>query len=336
MSVSVKKIIGTSLILIAFFSISNTVLAQESISNSISSINLNISPSSPRAGESAVLTVSSDSLDLNSSEILWYIDNVARNSVVGRSITIKTKSSGEKTNVRVVVKTFDGITKELSREIIPFGVDLIIEPMSYNMPFYKGKPFFIKESVVKIIAAPDITINGIKVPAKNLNFKWSKDDYVLGSNSGRGQNSIIITSSVPVDDIHVGVEISDDDSNILAQTSKTVLLNEPKILFYEDSSIYGVLYNRAVNSGYFLGTKEELKIVAKPFSFSFLKDISEEANYAWYANGNSIAPVGKTNMILLRQTNSTTKSTASITLDLNNKNKLSQYVSDGFNLQFGQ
>jgi hypothetical protein len=335
MSIFPKKLIQITLILLVFFSISYISKAQESISNSISSIDLNISPSDPRAGESVVLTLSSDSLDLNSSKIVWYVDNVLKKESVGKSITIKTKNNGGKTTIKAVVETSDGIMKETSTDIIPAGVDLVIEPMSYVMPFYKGKPFFTKESTVKIIAMPDIIVNGVRVPAKSLNFKWSKDDNILGSNSGKGLNSIVVNSSIPVNDIVVGVEVSDDLGNVLAQTSKKVTLNDPQILFYEDSPLYGVLYNKVVNN-YSLGTREELKIVAKPFSFSFLKDAPEEAGFAWYANGNSIASVGKTNEIILRQTTSGAKATASISLDVNNKNKISQFANNGFNVEFGQ
>ncbi|MFH1454785.1 MAG: hypothetical protein ABIF22_00430, partial [bacterium] len=179
MSGFLKKIIQISLILLAFFFIVNIALAQ-SVSNSISSIDLNIFPSSPRAGDSVVITLSSELLDLDSSKIIWYIDGIARKETASKSIIIKTKSGGQKTAVRVVVETSDGIIKETSREISPAGVDLIIEPLSYTLPFYKGKPNFLAEGVVKIIAVPDITINGVKIPARDLNFKWSRGDNILG------------------------------------------------------------------------------------------------------------------------------------------------------------
>ena len=336
MTVFLKKLIPISLILIAFFSIINIVLAQESILNSISSVNLNISPSNPRAGDSVTIALSSDSLDLDSSKITWYIDEIIKKESTGKNITIKTKVDGKKTSVRAVVETLDGIVKEVSGEISPVGVDLIIEPMSYTMPFYKGKPLFIKEGVVKIIAMPDIVVDGVKILPGNANYKWFKDDYVLGSNSGRGNNSIVITSTIPVRDSNVRVEISDDLGNILAETSKIIVLNDPQILFYEDSPLYGVLYNKAIVNGYYLGTKEELKVVAKPFSFSFLKDVVDEAAYAWYANGNIIPPSGKNNQIILKQTTNGASGVASMSLDVSNTNKINQFASRAFDVQFGQ
>ena len=331
-----KKIIHVSLILIAFFSIANIIFAQGSVSNSMSSVDLNISPSNPRAGDSVVLTVSSDLLDLNSSKIIWYIDGVMRKETTSKSIVIKAKNDGQKTTIRVVVETSDGITKEVSAEISPAGVDLIIEPMSYTLPFYKGKPFFLAEGTVKIVAVPDVMVNGVKIPPKDLIFRWTKGDSVLGDNSGKGQDSIVINSVIPVRDINISVQIMDNSGNILAENSKLIVKNTPQILFYEDSPLYGILYNRAVTGSYYLGTREELDIIAKPFSFSFSKDTPAESNYIWYVNGNYVIPSGKVNEMILKQTTTSLKGTASISLDLRSVNKINQYVSGGFNVEFGQ
>jgi hypothetical protein len=336
MSVFTKKLIRVSLVLLAFFYIVNIAFAQEYISNSVSSIDLSFSPFSPSAGDSVILTVSSDSLDLNSSKIVWYIDNVARKEAASQSITIKTKSSGEKTSVKVVVETSDGIIKEVSREISPGGVDLIVEPIAYTMPFYKGKPYFIKEGMAKIIAVPDVVVNGVKVSNKNLSFKWSRDNTVLGSNSGRGQNTIVINSSIPIRDIIIGVEISDVDGNVLGEKSKKIILDDPKILFYENSPLYGVLYNKAIINSYYLGTREELRIAAKPFSFSFLTDTSSDVSFSWSINDSEVLPTGKINEMLLKQTTVGAKGVASIFLNLSNNNKMNQYTSKGFDVEFGQ
>ncbi len=336
MLVFFKKIIQVFLILIASFSIVSITLAQESVSNSISSVNIEISPNNPRAGDSVVLTLSSSLLDLNSSRIVWYIDNVARKDTTSKSITIKTKSGGQKTTIRVVVETSDGIIKEATREISPVGVDLVIEPIAYTPPFYKGKPFFVAEGKVKIVAIPDIIINGSKKSSKDLTFKWLKDGYILGSNSGKGKNSIVINSTIPVKDINIGVQVLDSSGNILAENSKSIVKNDPKILFYENSPLYGILYNKAITGNYYLGTREELKIIAKPISFNFSNDTPEESNYSWYVNGNYVAPNGKTNELILRQTTTNLKGTASISLDVKDINKINQYASGAFNVEFGQ
>jgi len=336
MSGFLKKIIKFSLILIAVFSFTNITLAQEVVSNSISSVYINIEPNNPRTGESVVLTVGSELLNLDSSRITWYIDNVARKETTSKSITIKAKNNGEKTTIKVVVETPDGVTREALREFSPSGVDLVVEPMSYTLPFYKGKPFFISQGIVKIVALPDIMINGEKVPSKNLTFRWMSDDSVLGANSGVGKDSLTLSGTIPVRDINIRVEVKDSSGNILAQNSKTIMVNDPEILFYENSPLYGILYNKAITGSYYLGTREELKIVAKPFSFDFPNEISAEANYVWYVNGNYVTPSEKINEILLRQTATNLKGTASISLNINNTKKIFQSTKNNFNIGFGQ
>jgi len=261
---------------------------------------------------------------------------VARKETSSKSITIKAKNDGQKTTIRVVVETSDGIIKEVSGEISPSGVDLVVEPMSYTLPFYKGKPLFINEGTIKIVAIPDIIIDGIKMASSDLNFKWKRGEIMLASNSGKGKNSIIINGSIPIRDINIELQILDSSGNVLAEKSKIISVDKPKILFYEDNPLYGILYNKAITGNYFLGTKEELNIIAKPFSFNFMSDTPEESSYTWYTNGNYVAPNGKINELILRQTTTNLKGTASVSLDVKNNNIVTQSASGAFNVDFGE
>jgi hypothetical protein len=300
------------------------------------SIYLSASPNNPRAGDSVELTVSSNLFNLDSSKITWYVDGVARKETSNQNITIKTKNTGDKTIIKVVVEGSDGVTKETSIEIFPAGVDLVVEPMSYSLPFYKGKPFFAAQGIVKIVAVPDIMINGEKILSKDLIFRWSTGDTILGANSGKGKDSILLNGTIPIRDINISVEIRDTSGAVIVQSSKTIFVSNPKILFFENSPLYGILYNRAINISYYLGTREELNVIAKPFSFDFSSDTSNDANYIWYVNGNYIAPNGKINEMLFRQATENLKSTASVSLELTNNRKIFQSATDNFNVEFGQ
>src|SRR5690349_18729834 len=75
------------------------------------------------------------------------------------------------------------------------GVDLIVEPASYIPQFYKGKPLFANQGTARVIAVPNIAIDGKKIGSKNLIFKWIKDDTVISSDTNN--NSITISGSVP-------------------------------------------------------------------------------------------------------------------------------------------
>jgi len=183
---------------------------------------------------------------------------------------------------------------------------------------------------------PNIVVDGKSVNSDNLVFKWSKNGIVLGSESGLGKNSIIIEGSIPIRDIEVGLQVLNTSGKVVAATSKTILVNSPKIVFYEENSLYGILFNKSLNNGYYLGLKEEVDVIAKPFFFSFTSDVDNDALYKWYLNGNYIAPSGRKNLLVLKQTNTELKGTAKISLDLSNSTNIFQYTSGSFGVTFGQ
>ncbi len=85
-----------------------------------------------------------------------------------------------------------------------------------------------------------------------------------------------------------------------------------------------------------MGTKEELKIVAKPYFFNTNTDTSADLDYAWNVNGDSVTLPGRKNELLLRQTDTSSKGSASVSLDINNAAKIFQYTKDNFDVNFGQ
>jgi len=336
MSADLKKIIFLFLIVLAIFSFFNFSVAQNSNTSSLASLNIDTLPASPRAGDGVTFTLSSNLIDLNSSKINWYVDDIIQKTSSNKTLTIKMKSDGQNTTVKAVIETVDGIIKETTKTISSSGVDLIVEPISYTLPFYKGKPLFPREGVAKIVAIPDIIINGTRMLSKDLNFKWTRGENVLGSESGKGQNSIIVTSTIPVRDISIDLQVLDDSGNVLAENSKMINLDNPSILFYEESPLYGILYNKAIVNDYYLGVREEFTVIAKPFSFDFLTDTQNNANYNWYVNGNNTDTAGKANELLLKQAGTNLKGTASVSLNVSNTNKINQYASGSFNVDFGQ
>jgi hypothetical protein len=216
------------------------------------------------------------------------------------------------------------------------SVDLVLEPMSYTAPFYKGKPSFASQGTVKIVAIPNAIISGQKVSSQNLIFKWTKDDIVMGDLSGKGKNSITIYGQIPVRDIDISVEVLSSLGEILAENNAFISVGNPKIVFYENSPLLGKLFNKALTNNYFLGDKEEVLITAEPYFFDVQKNTSTELKYSWSVNNGAVSPNGKINELLLRQVNKDTKGTASVNLNIDNNNRLFQYTDNHFNINFGQ
>ena len=215
------------------------------------------------------------------------------------------------------------------------SVDLLVEPLGYIPPFYKGKPFFSNQGSVKILALTNISANGQTTSQKDLSFKWSTNGTVLGQNSGLGKDNLVLDGGFPAKNISVNVEVSDSAGNIVAQNSKIIRVQNPKILFYELSPPYGVLWNRALNRGYNLGDREEIRIVAKPFSFSASDDLSADLDYSWLINGSAVNIPGKKNQLLLRQTNPGGSGVTSVKAEIKNNSRIFQFTSDNFNISYG-
>jgi len=336
-SIFLKKTIQTLLILVAIISFQNNhAFGQTAGLNQQNTIDVSVSPSNPRAGENITLEVSSYSINIDAAKITWYVDGVNKEEGVGqKNLTIKAKDNGQSTIVRVVAETTNGTIVETSKTIIPGGVDIIVEPTSYTPPFYKGKPIFVNQGTMRIVAVPDIFINGEKVSSKNLIFKWTKDDIVLPQDINTGNDSIIINGSVPIRDIDIDVAVSDFSGNTVAEASKIISAGSPKILFYEDSPLYGILLNKAIVGSYYLGGREEVDIMAKPYFFN-IENKNNNVDYKWSMNGNPVSLSGKKNELVLKQTNTGLKGTAGISLDVNNLARIFQFASADFDVSFGQ
>lgn len=301
-------------------------------------VEMTSSPTNPTAGDKVNLELSSYTANIDSLKIQWLVDGSIKQEGVGmKTFSITAKSNGQNTNVKAIVSANDGSSGTTEINILPAEVDLIVENQSFTPPFYKGGTYFTNQGAVKIIAMPNILgTNSKKIDSKNLVFKWTKDDTVIGSSSGTGKDSVIINGSVPITDIRVGVNIYDLSGNELANRSMILTAKDPQILFYENSPIYGILFNRAVTN-YYLGTREQIKITAEPFYYTFLNgNRDSDAQYSWTVNQNSVTPTGNENEILLKQDNNGVSGIASISLTIDNLSKIFQYGDSSFNVQFGQ
>ena len=338
MSIFFKKTAQISLALIIIISLQNTpVFGQIPSFNQPVAINLNMSPLSPRAGDNVTLELSGFSGNINSAKITWYVDGVVKKQGPGQKIlTIQTKINGGGTIIRATAETADGRTGEVLKTITPNGVDIIIEPTGYLPSFYRGKPLFVNQGTMRIVAIPDVIMAGKRIGSKNLTFKWTKDDIVVSSGAGTGNDSIVVNGSVPIREININVQVLDSFGNVLAENSKIISPNDPKILLYENSPLYGVLLNKAIVGNFYLGAKEELNVIAKPYFFNIGRQDSDDINYKWSVNGASVDLSGKKNTILLKQAGNGTEGMAVVSADINNLLRIFQYTNVSFNITFGQ
>lgn len=334
---SLLKTFFCSTALLAFLFSINIVSAQSmpSASNQLAGLEMSVSPESPKPNQDISVSVVSYSVNLDSSTIRWYIDDVLKKEGIGvKTFNARTGKSGEVLTIRVEVFTNDGRNFEQTININPAEIVLIIEASSYVPPLYKGRAYFGNQGIARVIAIPDIVQNGVKLDSKKLNYKWTMNGTVLGGQSGTGKNTVVIEGSVPIRDITVDLDVIDMSGKIVASESAFINPSNPKIIFYEDSSLYGVLSNKAISGNYNIGNKEEVKIIAKPFFFDFSGVSTNESKYKWSINGKSSTLSGPKNVIILRQDGKNGGS-ASVSLKIENQVRIFQFAENNFNITFG-
>ncbi len=320
------------------FFIQTVAIAQTANSTSADNlVEMTASPQTANAGDSVTLQLSSQVINLTASKITWYVDDVAGQEGTGdSSLTITAKAAGQSTAVKAIVETTDGTTTQASITITPAGVDLIVEPTSYVPPFYKGKAIFTTQGTARVVAIPDVILNGSQASSKDLIFEWQQDGSNLSSESGLGDDSIIVNGTVPINDIDVSVTVLDPSGNTLAASSKILSASDPQALVYEDNPLYGILFNKAIVGNYYLGQNSELDLIAKPYFFNLSSDSGSDSTYKWSVNGNYVSPSGQSNELILQQpTGGNLSGTASISLTVNNNVRIFQYTDTSFNVNFG-
>ncbi|MBU6370739.1 MAG: hypothetical protein KGH93_00940 [Patescibacteria group bacterium] len=215
------------------------------------------------------------------------------------------------------------------------SVDLVVESTSLVPPFYTGKAIFATQGTARIIALPNVMENGSALSANDLVFTWQRDGQTLSAESGAGKDAITVSGTVPIRDISVSVSVSDASGNVLATASKILSPADPKVLVYEDNPLYGILFNKAMSGNYYLGQRSELDLVAEPYFFNLASIDGQDSTYKWFVNGNYASPSGASNELILKQAGNNLSGTAAVTLDANNNDRIFQYASTNFNVNFG-
>lgn len=265
-------------------------------------ISLKVSPQVPEPGKPVVLTVNAYGTDISKAKITWKTDGkVVLGPGVATSLTLTMGTIGDAVTVEVIVEPFNGPAVNKKVTLIPGEVDLIWEAEGYNPPFYKGKIFYGPEKNVKVVAIPNIyDTSGKKVNPLNLDFKWSKNNEIEGSVSGAGKNYWPFKGWILLKSIEVGVTVG-SEGKVRGQSSFNLPSFFPEVRMYENSGIYGILFNRSL-----LGTSElkdtEQTVEVYPFSFGIQNRTDPAFRVTWQMNRKNIFSTEGKSKITVRNT----------------------------------
>jgi len=238
-----------------------------------------VKPTSPGAGETVTITLSSYGFNVDTSSISWYVNGAFASQGVGaKTFTFNLGTVGEQTKVVAYVQALGGQKASKTFIFDPSDIELFWSAQTSKPGFYRGKALPSPGADIKITAWPYIVNRtGQKIDLANLSYIWKKDGTVLTGLSGVGKNSIIITTGKNARQVKISVEAKSLADNITANRDLIINLISPEILFYEKKPLEGINYGKIFPREYSL-FDEEVTVRAEPY---FLPQNGSGFNSFW-------------------------------------------------------
>lgn len=332
----IRKIIDCSVILL-FLTIALPLISfAQNLGSTTNFLELSLSPKNPEPFQAVTVTLNSYSYDLDRSKISWSVDGVTKKTEIGlREFTTTAGKNGQKTIIKTRVETPNDGVKEIEAFFIPSVVDLIYESLSYTPPFYKGRALNPNQGVFIVTAIPElIKTTGEKVPAQNIIYAWKKDGQVMQSDSGIGKNTFLVSGTVPIRDVRIEVSASSLDGDIFASKQVLVTNTQPRIIFYENNPVYGLMMNKAITKAVNMLT-DEFSVLAVPYFFSVGYATTPDLKYDWTMNGATVGNQEPKNAFTAR-INKTGSGTADIGLKISNLVRIFQFTNNSYQINFSK
>lgn len=298
-------------------------------------ITINQSSNYPAPGSSLTLNASSNSFNINKSEVSWYLNGTLDQTGPGlNSYTFNVGQPGTETRVSVVVTTDKNVTVKKDLVYRPASVDLVYEATSsYSHPFYKGKKIATHLSPVKVVAfANFVDRNGKRYSPNEIIYKWTVNDSVNSSASGVGKSQMTFAGPTYHKSAKVRVDAETVDGKFIQARQISIKAQDPKIVFYEDHPTLGLLDQKAYYGNDFNLIDEEVALRVVPYGMTNL-DNFREVEYKWTLNGKALLPTGDRNKIILR--NEGLDGKAVLNLNIYNNKKILQFAKSSLGINFG-
>ncbi len=325
-----KKVL-ISIFLITFFLSFSFSNAQ--VQTSIDGINMTTNPEMPAQGVDVTVSIESFLVDLDSSSIVWQADGKTIGSGVGlKEIHITSPKTGGFVKVTAIVKSSDGKETRKTTTIKSGSVEIVWESKGYTPPFFKGRNSFTYQNEIKLVAIPHLSTNGVnEIKSSDLIYKWRMDGKYIDGGIGYGKQSVSIKADIIPKPLEISVEVYNRDQTEGATGRLSINPSEPSVEFYEMSSLYGILFNKALVRAVTL-SNSEISIFAVPFGFNFNSRTSP-LNYNWSINNVEQPDLIKNQSITLR-TKGDTDGSSSIDVDIRNENEILQGARASLKINF--
>jgi hypothetical protein len=142
-----------------------------------------------------------------------------------------------------------------------------------------------------------INTDGKRLGAQEFSYDWSINYNPVLADSGFGKNYFIYKNSYLDDSDQISVKTS-SLGGLTSEKSVAITINQPVIIFYEDSPLLGPKYEHALTDNQALN-KNYLIIKAEPYFFSSANiAVDPDANLQWSINGQPTQPQTSKNELL--------------------------------------
>ena len=292
-----------------------------------------ISPEVPKPGDNVIISVETYGMDINTQLITWKQNGVEQLKGIGqKKFNFTMGQSGTLTKIDVVVSPKNAPAIKKSWSFSPVDVDILWQANTYTPPFYKGKALFTPEADITFVAMPNIVVAGKRLDPSDIVYNWKVDGDVDGDNSGFGKNTFAYTGPIVLKPTLIQAEVYAAANKSYTGINGFTLSNVyPQAIFYEDSPVYGTLFNKSIRNQF--STKADaVNMVVSPYFFS-TPDKNTNIQYTWNLNSSATdIPTDQNSALFKRKAND--GGTANVSVVITNPLKILQKAVINLGLLF--
>ena len=254
---------------------------------------LSASPQYPMPYSKAAVSIFPGSINVTNTTITALVDNKEVYRGSARPFSVQLGKAGSLTNVKVVI-SYGGTSYSRELFIQPQDVVVVAEPVSSSPPLYQGKSLVPLDGSVRVVAVANLKgQNGKTMSPSTYSYSWTVDGTQIANSSGVGKSTIIVASPLQYRARKVSVVVTNPTDELVGGAELSLSAMEPSVRVYENDSLLGIRYEKALFGSYTI-KEPEVSLYAAPFS---LPTTSGKPSIQWFLNGDT-AQTG--NFITLR------------------------------------
>lgn len=280
------RIFATIILLGLLAVLSGTLAHAQLVPDALSLI---ASPSSPSPGQTVTVQAATPTFDKNAAFFSWSINGKVRSDLSGAGkdlITFVADTVGSQTRVAVDISRSGSEGRSVSLTIVTSDLSLPWFAETYVPKWYKGKALPVVDSVVRVVAIPQVVLGGGTVRPEDLIYQWGLDDEE-NALSGIGQRVFRVkVSDLPGASHHVQVTVEDQGKRIQKSGELFIVpIAGPRVTVYEVSPLGGVNPRVAVSV---ISTNKRglMDFSVEPFFFS--ASTRKLLSYKWSVGGSGV------------------------------------------------